>query len=184
MQLRRPVSRAHCAHQRDAQSVNSGSPSCNHRTATDRGFSIETTWTSFTLWTLGKTQTHKCCCFLYSPFPFEVTRHFCWDMASSASGTEEVRVSGLTPLKLVGLVCVFLALCLDVGAILSPAWVTAEDQYYLSMWESCWKPVSSVDWSCSSTLAAGEKDARGVQNVLWKFLNQLSSVFFFRVFHC
>ncbi|MEQ2177634.1 hypothetical protein GOODEAATRI_005553 [Goodea atripinnis] len=73
-------------------------------------------------------------------------------MASSVSGTEEVRVSGLTPLKLVGLVCVFLALCLDVGAIVSPAWVTAEDQYYLSLWESCWKPVSSLDWSCSSTL--------------------------------
>ncbi|MEQ2193679.1 hypothetical protein XENOCAPTIV_009314, partial [Xenoophorus captivus] len=60
---------------------------------------------------------------------------------------------------LVGLVCVFLALCLDVGAIVSPAWVTAEDQYYLSLWESCWKPVSSLDWSCSSTLVTGEKDA-------------------------
>ncbi|XP_074524124.1 transmembrane protein 47 [Halichoeres trimaculatus] len=74
-------------------------------------------------------------------------------MASSVSGTEEVRVSTLTPLKLVGLVCVFLALCLDIGALLSPAWVTADDQYYLSMWESCWKPVSSEVWSCSSTLA-------------------------------
>ncbi|XP_036970093.1 transmembrane protein 47 isoform X2 [Acanthopagrus latus] len=73
-------------------------------------------------------------------------------MASSVSGTEEVRVSALTPLKLVGLVCVFLALCLDVGAVLSPAWVTADDQYYLSMWVSCWKPVSSVEWSCNSTL--------------------------------
>ncbi|KAL7397131.1 hypothetical protein ABVT39_017395 [Epinephelus coioides] len=73
-------------------------------------------------------------------------------MASSVSGTEEVRVSALTPLKLVGLVCVFLALCLDVGAVLSPAWVTADDQYYLSMWVSCWKPVSSAEWSCNSTL--------------------------------
>ncbi|XP_015255471.1 PREDICTED: transmembrane protein 47 [Cyprinodon variegatus] len=73
-------------------------------------------------------------------------------MASSVSGTEEIRVSVLTPLKLVGLVCVFLALCLDAGAIMSPAWVTANDQYYLSLWESCWKPVSSVDWSCSKTL--------------------------------
>ncbi len=80
-------------------------------------------------------------------------------MASSVSGTEEVRVSALTPLKLVGLVCVFLALCLDVGALLSPAWVTADDQYYLSMWVSCWKPLSSVDWSCNSTLATGETDA-------------------------
>lgn len=74
-------------------------------------------------------------------------------MASSAGGTEEVRVSPLTPLKLVGLVCVFLALFLDAGALLSPSWVTADDQYYLSLWVSCWKPVSSVDWSCSSTLS-------------------------------
>lgn len=80
-------------------------------------------------------------------------------MASSVSGTEEVRVTALTPLKLVGLVCVFLALCLDVGAMLSPAWVTADDQYFLSLWASCWKPVSSEDWSCNSTLATGEKDA-------------------------
>lgn len=80
----------------------------------------------------------------------------CLAMASSVSGTEEVRVSALTPLKLVGLVCVFLALCLDVGAVLSPAWVTADDQYYLSMWVSCWKPVSSSNWSCNSTLATGE----------------------------
>lgn len=77
-------------------------------------------------------------------------------MASSVSGTEEVRVSSLTPLKLVGLMCVFLALCLDVGAVLSPAWVTADGQYYLSMWVSCWKPVTSSDWSCNSTLATGE----------------------------
>lgn len=77
-------------------------------------------------------------------------------MASSGSGAEEVRVSALTPLKLVGLVCVLLALCLDVGAMLSPAWVTADDQYHLSLWVSCWKPVSSVDWSCSSTLTTGE----------------------------
>uniref|UniRef100_A0A3B3C4E6 Transmembrane protein 47 n=1 Tax=Oryzias melastigma TaxID=30732 RepID=A0A3B3C4E6_ORYME len=61
-------------------------------------------------------------------------------------GAEEVRVSALTPLKLVGLACVFFALCLDVGATLSPAWVTAEDQYHLSLWESCWKPVSSLEW--------------------------------------
>lgn len=86
-------------------------------------------------------------------------------MASSVSGTEEVRVSALTPLKLVGLVCVFLALCLDVGAVLSPAWVTADDQYYLSMWVSCWKPVSSSDWSCNSTLATGETDAHDDDDV-------------------
>lgn len=81
-------------------------------------------------------------------------------MSSSVSATEEVRVSALTPLKLVGLACVFFALCLDIGATLSPAWVTAEDQYYLSLWDSCWKPVSSVEWSCSSTLATGEERAQ------------------------
>lgn len=79
-------------------------------------------------------------------------------MASSVSGTEEVRASTLTPLKFVGLVCVSLALCLDVGAVLSPAWVTADGQYYLSLWVSCWKPVSSMDWSCNSTLATGETE--------------------------
>ncbi|XP_017262577.1 transmembrane protein 47 [Kryptolebias marmoratus] len=73
-------------------------------------------------------------------------------MASSVSGAEEVRGSALTPLKLVGLVCVLLALCLDAGAMVSPAWVTADDQYYLSLWVSCWKPVSSAEWSCGSTL--------------------------------
>lgn len=82
-------------------------------------------------------------------------------MASSVSGTEEVRVSVLTPLKLVGLACIFLALWLDVGAILSPAWVTADRQYYLSMWVSCKKQVSHFGWSCKSTLNTGETDARG-----------------------
>jgi len=81
------------------------------------------------------------------------------DMASSVSGAEEVPVSALTPLKLVGLVCIFLALCLDVGAVLSPAWVTADDQYHLSLWESCWKLAASATWRCSSTLGTGEWDA-------------------------
>lgn len=45
---------------------------------------------------------------------------------------EEVRVSVLTPLKLVGLVRILLALCLDL----------ADHQYYLSLWESCRKPAS------------------------------------------
>lgn len=79
-------------------------------------------------------------------------------MASSVSGTEEVRVSALTPLKLIGLVCVFLAFCLDVGAILSPAWVTADDQYYLSLWVSCRKQVSSLEWFCKRTLKTGETE--------------------------
>lgn len=74
-------------------------------------------------------------------------------MASSASGMEEVRSSVLTPLKLVGLVCIFLALCLDIGAVLSPAWVTADNQYYLSLWESCKK---LGEWKCENTLQSGE----------------------------
>ncbi|NXN65225.1 TMM47 protein, partial [Himantopus himantopus] len=69
-------------------------------------------------------------------------------MASAGSGMEEVRVSVLTPLKLVGLVCIFLALCLDLGAVLSPAWVTADHQYYLSLWESCRKPGNLDSWLC------------------------------------
>lgn len=81
-------------------------------------------------------------------------------MASSLSGAEEVRVSALTPLKLVGLACVFLALCLDVGAILSPAWVTADDHYYLSTFMSCRKLASSLEWSCKSALKTGETDRR------------------------
>ncbi|KAJ8782208.1 hypothetical protein J1605_010338 [Eschrichtius robustus] len=76
------------------------------------------------------------------------------DMASAGSGMEEVRVSVLTPLKLVGLVCIFLALCLDLGAVLSPAWVTADHQYYLSLWESCRKPASLDIWHCESTLSS------------------------------
>ncbi|KAM5195668.1 transmembrane protein 47-like isoform 1-T1 [Hipposideros larvatus] len=75
-------------------------------------------------------------------------------MASAGSGMEEVRVSVLTPLKLVGLVCIFLALCLDLGAVLSPAWVTADHQYYLSLWESCRKPASLDIWHCESTLSS------------------------------
>ena len=66
----------------------------------------------------------------------------------------------LTPLKLVGLVCIFLALCLDLGAVLSPAWVTADHQYYLSLWESCRKPASWDIWHCESTLSSGEGPAR------------------------
>ncbi|CAG04994.1 unnamed protein product, partial [Tetraodon nigroviridis] len=79
-------------------------------------------------------------------------------MMSAVTETEEsARSSPLTPLKLVGLVCVFLALCLDVGAVMSPAWVTADDQYYLSLWESCWKPASTESWQCSSTLGSGRQ---------------------------
>ncbi|XP_045394498.1 transmembrane protein 47 isoform X1 [Lemur catta] len=82
-------------------------------------------------------------------------------MASAGSGMEEVRVSVLTPLKLVGLVCIFLALCLDLGAVLSPAWVTADHQYYLSLWESCRKPASLDSWHCDSTLSSDLGDKEG-----------------------
>nr|XP_056717787.1 transmembrane protein 47 [Euleptes europaea] len=78
-------------------------------------------------------------------------------MASSGAGSggvgsEEGGASGLTPLKLVGLVCIFLALCLDLGAVLSPAWVTAERQAYLSLWETCTKAGHADAWDCASTL--------------------------------
>ncbi|KAL8190383.1 UNVERIFIED_CONTAM: Transmembrane protein 47 [Gekko kuhli] len=70
---------------------------------------------------------------------------------------EEVRVSVLTPLKLVGLVCIFLALCLDLGAVLSPAWVTADHQSYLSLWETCTKSSNLDSWDCTSTLNSDPK---------------------------
>ncbi|KAK0148391.1 Transmembrane protein 47 [Merluccius polli] len=74
-------------------------------------------------------------------------------MSSAVTATEEAaRGSPLTPLKLVGLACVFLALVLDAGAVMSPAWVTADDQYQLSLWEACWKPASNDQWQCTSTL--------------------------------
>ncbi|XP_018592543.1 transmembrane protein 47-like [Scleropages formosus] len=56
----------------------------------------------------------------------------------------------LRPFKLVAVLCVFLALGLDVAALLSPAWVTAE-RFSLSLWQSCRK-VSSA-WQCASTLS-------------------------------
>ncbi|ROL44343.1 Transmembrane protein 47 [Anabarilius grahami] len=57
------------------------------------------------------------------------------------------------PFKLIALLCVFLALCLDIVALLSPAWVTA-DGYALSLWESCRE--IETDWSCISTLKSAE----------------------------
>lgn len=68
------------------------------------------------------------------------------------------------PFKLIALLCVFLALCLDVVALLSPAWVTA-DHFSLSLWESCSQPEArrpgpeqeheEAPWSCFSTLTSG-----------------------------
>uniref|UniRef100_A0A8D0HNR5 Transmembrane protein 47 n=1 Tax=Sphenodon punctatus TaxID=8508 RepID=A0A8D0HNR5_SPHPU len=61
--------------------------------------------------------------------------------------TEEVYV--LRPFKLIALFCVFIALALDVVALLSPAWVTSA-HYSLSLWEAC-KQFTNV-WHCLSTL--------------------------------
>lgn len=63
------------------------------------------------------------------------------------------------PFKLIALLCVFLALVLDVVALLSPAWVTAH-HFSLSLWESCSQPEARTpgedpEWSCFSTLASG-----------------------------
>uniref|UniRef100_A0A3B5LMZ4 Uncharacterized protein n=1 Tax=Xiphophorus couchianus TaxID=32473 RepID=A0A3B5LMZ4_9TELE len=62
------------------------------------------------------------------------------------------------PFKLIALLCVFLALCLDVVALLSPAWVTAE-HFSLSLWESCSQSearqaAEEAAWSCFSTLTS------------------------------
>ncbi|TNN33656.1 Transmembrane protein 47 [Liparis tanakae] len=62
------------------------------------------------------------------------------------------------PFKLIALLCVFLALSLDVVALLSPSWVTA-DHFSLSLWESCSQsearaPAEEAPWSCFSTLTS------------------------------
>ncbi|XP_024055032.1 transmembrane protein 47-like [Terrapene carolina triunguis] len=61
--------------------------------------------------------------------------------------TGEVRV--LRPFKLIALVCLLVALALDVVALLSPAWVTSE-RGSLSLWEAC-KRAPDV-WHCLITL--------------------------------
>ncbi|KPP59497.1 hypothetical protein Z043_122573, partial [Scleropages formosus] len=55
------------------------------------------------------------------------------------------------PFRAVAALCVFLALCLDVVALLSPSWVTAE-RFSLSLWDSCRE--EELGWRCSSTLSA------------------------------
>lgn len=91
------------------------------------------------------------------------------------------------PFKLIALLCVFLALCLDVVALLSPAWVTA-DHFSLSLWESCSQsearqPGEEAPWSCFSTLTSGTGhflllrvvvvDVDGVDDVPFCFLRSL-----------
>ncbi|XP_054852678.1 transmembrane protein 47-like [Eublepharis macularius] len=53
------------------------------------------------------------------------------------------------PFKLVALLCAFIALALDVAALLSPAWVTSERDS-LSLWKACRQPPE--DWLCMSAL--------------------------------
>uniref|UniRef100_A0A8C8SS50 Transmembrane protein 47 n=1 Tax=Pelusios castaneus TaxID=367368 RepID=A0A8C8SS50_9SAUR len=55
----------------------------------------------------------------------------------------------LRPFKLIALVCLFVAVALDVVALLSPAWVTSE-RGSLSLWEAC-KRAPDV-WHCLSAL--------------------------------
>ncbi|XP_012710819.3 transmembrane protein 47 [Fundulus heteroclitus] len=77
------------------------------------------------------------------------------------TATEKMSVDevyAFRPFKLIALLCVFLALCLDVVALLSPAWVTAE-HFSLSLWESCSQshvrqPAEEAAWSCFSTLTS------------------------------
>ncbi|XP_051870487.1 transmembrane protein 47 isoform X2 [Pristis pectinata] len=70
------------------------------------------------------------------------------------STTEESQVTAVTPLKLTGLVCVVISLCLDVVALLSPAWVTADSHFSLSLWQRCFRAGSLPDseWDCKWAL--------------------------------
>ncbi|XP_069746210.1 transmembrane protein 47 isoform X2 [Narcine bancroftii] len=70
------------------------------------------------------------------------------------STTEESRVNAVTPLKLTGLVCVVISLCLDVVALLSPAWVTADNHFSLSLWQRCFRAASLPhgEWDCKWAL--------------------------------
>lgn len=85
--------------------------------------------------------------------------------AYSITVTEEMSVDEVyvfRPFKLIALFCVFLALCLDVVALLSPAWVTAE-HFSLSLWESCSQSglrqpaEEAAAWNCFSTLTSGRR---------------------------
>ncbi|XP_029463049.1 transmembrane protein 47-like [Rhinatrema bivittatum] len=59
------------------------------------------------------------------------------------------RLSVFRPFQLIALCCVFIALALDVVAVLSPAWVTS-DHFSLSLWEACRQALDG--WHCLSTL--------------------------------
>ncbi|XP_060688202.1 transmembrane protein 47-like [Hemiscyllium ocellatum] len=60
---------------------------------------------------------------------------------------DEVRI--VRPFKLIALICVFVALSLDVVSLLSPAWVTAE-RSSLSLWDYC--KQTTAGWYCVSVL--------------------------------
>ncbi|XP_007902244.1 transmembrane protein 47 isoform X1 [Callorhinchus milii] len=100
------------------------------------------------------------------------------------STAEESRVAAVTPLKLTGLVCAVLALCLDVVAVLSPAWVTADTHFSQSLWQACVRPASSpgTPWVCTWTLDSDWKIATvalllgGAAIILIAFLVALISI--------
>uniref|UniRef100_A0A3Q2TBX4 Transmembrane protein 47 n=1 Tax=Fundulus heteroclitus TaxID=8078 RepID=A0A3Q2TBX4_FUNHE len=82
------------------------------------------------------------------------------------------KVYAFRPFKLIALLCVFLALCLDVVALLSPAWVTAE-HFSLSLWESCSQshvrqPAEEAAWSCFSTLTSGADCQKATKADHWQ----------------
>uniref|UniRef100_A0A674IBY4 Uncharacterized protein n=1 Tax=Terrapene triunguis TaxID=2587831 RepID=A0A674IBY4_9SAUR len=68
---------------------------------------------------------------------------------SASAWSRERGVRVLRPFKLIALVCLLVALALDVVALLSPAWVTSE-RGSLSLWEAC-KRAPDV-WHCLITL--------------------------------
>ncbi|XP_062844742.1 transmembrane protein 47-like [Trichomycterus rosablanca] len=83
------------------------------------------------------------------------------------------------PFQLLALLCVFLALSLDVAALASPAWVTA-DGLELSLWRYCTR--TGAAWTCSSTLSSDWQIATlvlllsGASVTLLSFLVALISV--------
>jgi len=117
----------------------------------------------------GKCHRHAHSSTLYRPTNFHCRRYERFTAAASRNSVsrrewarpatvcyEKMSVNDVyvfRPFKLIALLCVFLALCLDIVALLSPAWVTA-DGYALSLWESCRE--IDTDWTCASTLKSGQ----------------------------
>ncbi|XP_017287424.1 transmembrane protein 47-like [Kryptolebias marmoratus] len=74
------------------------------------------------------------------------------------------------PFKLIALLCVFLALCLDLVALLSPAWVTA-DHFSQSLWESC----SQSGARRPALAAVGEEEVQEEEEAPWSCFSTLTS---------